>query len=115
MPKIEKTVPTLTKSLTLEEFLQLRETKPASEFIQGMIVQKPMPQGEHSRLQSKLCAIINQVTEWDKIALAFSELRCSFGGNSLIPDISVFRWQRIPLSSSGKIANRFKIHPDLGN
>jgi len=30
--------------LTLEEFLTLPETKPASEFINGEIVQKPMPQ-----------------------------------------------------------------------
>jgi len=53
---------TATQSLTLEEFLTLPETKPASEFINGEIVQKPMPQGEHSRLV-KLCAVINQVTE----------------------------------------------------
>jgi Uma2 family endonuclease len=38
------------KSLTLEEFLQLPETEPASEFIHGQISQKPMPQGEHSLL-----------------------------------------------------------------
>jgi len=66
---------TTTQSLTLEEFLTLPETKPASEFINGEIVQKPMPQGEHSRLQGKLCAVINQVT--DQIAYAFPELRCT--------------------------------------
>jgi hypothetical protein len=46
-----------TESLTLEAFLALPETKPASEFINGQIIQKPMPQGEHARLQSKLSAI----------------------------------------------------------
>ena len=71
-------MPTLTKPLTLEEFLQLPETKPASEFIQGEIFQKPMPQGEHSRLQSKLCAVINKVAEPQKIACAFPE----YGGIS---------------------------------
>jgi Uma2 family endonuclease len=50
---------TLTKALTLEEFLELPETKPSSEFIRDRILQKPMPQGEHSRLQSKLCEVIN--------------------------------------------------------
>ena len=103
---------TLTKPLTLEEFLQLPETKPGSEFIQGEIIQKPMPQGKHSRLQFKLCAAINQVAEPQKIACAFPELRCSFGGHSLIPDISVFRWSRIPIGPSGRIANRFEIPPD---
>ena len=56
--------------------------------------------------------MINNITEDAKIAYAFSELRCTFGGNSIIPDVSVFRWQRIPITSSGKIANRFEIHPD---
>jgi Uma2 family endonuclease len=32
-----------TKPLTLEEFLVLPETKPASEFIDGNIIQKLMP------------------------------------------------------------------------
>jgi len=32
------------KTLTLEEFLKLPETKPASEYIGGQIIQKPMPQ-----------------------------------------------------------------------
>ena len=72
-----------TQSLTLEEFLKLPETKPASEYINPEIVQKPMPQGEHSRSQFKLCAVINEVTEPQKIALALPELRCTFGGNSM--------------------------------
>lgn len=101
-----------TQALTLEEFLKLPETKPASEFISGEIVQKPMPQGEHSRLQFKLCAVINEVAEPQKIAVAFPELRCTFGGNVIVPDVAVFRWERIPISPSGKIANCFEIHPD---
>jgi len=36
-----------TKTLTLEEFLKLPETKPASEYIGGQI-QKPMPQGKQA-------------------------------------------------------------------
>ena len=97
---------------TLEEFLERPETKPASEFIKGEIIQKPMPQGEHSRLQTKLCNTINQVVESPKIAYAFSELRCTFGGRSIVPDVSVFRWERIPIAPSGRIVNRFHIHPD---
>lgn len=103
---------TVTQPLTLEEFLKLPETKPASEFINKEIVQKPMPQGEHSRLQSKLCTVINEVAESQKIAYAFPELRCTFGGDSVIPDVAVFRWERIPVRPSGRIANRFEIYPD---
>ena len=45
--------------LTLEEFLELPETKPASEYINGRIYQKPMPQGKHSTLQNRLVTEIN--------------------------------------------------------
>lgn len=101
-----------TQPLTLEEFLKLPETKPASEFINRESVQKPMPQGEHSRLQFKFCAVVNEVAEPPKIAIAFPELRCTFGGDSIVPDVVVFRWERIPVRPSGRIGNRFEIHPD---
>lgn len=36
--------------LTLEDFLKLPETEPASEFINGEIIQKPMSQGEQFKI-----------------------------------------------------------------
>lgn len=99
-------------TLELEDFLQQPDTKPASEFINGQITQKPIPQGEHSLLQGTLCQNINQIAQPNKIALAFPELRCVFGGSATVPDISVFRWERIPRQPSGKIANRFETCPD---
>ncbi|WP_414549750.1 Uma2 family endonuclease [Anabaena sp. CCY 0017] len=103
---------TLVKSISLEEFLQFPETKPASEYIDGKVSQKSMPQGEHSLLQVELCEAINRTAKPPKIALAFPELRCVFGGAAIIPDIAVFRWERIPREASGRIANRFQTHPD---
>jgi Uma2 family endonuclease len=101
-----------TRPLTLEEFLSLPETKPASEYINGQIIQKPMPRGKHSRLQGKLVTGINQVVENDKIALAFPELRCTFGGRSIVPDVAVFAWERIPKDATGDVANVFETYPD---
>jgi len=100
------------QAATIAEFLQLPETEPACEFIHGQITQKPMPQGEHSQLQIDLCETINQITKPQKIAKTFPELRCVFGGLAIVSDIAVFRWERIPRLSSGRIANRFEIHPD---
>lgn len=100
------------KTITLEEFLQLPETKPASEYIDGQVIQKPMPQGKHSKLQGKLVTAINQVVEEAKIAMAFPELRCTFGGRSIVPDVTVFAWERIPVDDSGDIANVFPLPPD---
>ncbi|MFB2836936.1 Uma2 family endonuclease [Floridanema evergladense] len=97
---------------SLEDFFKSPETNPASEFIKGEIIQKPIRQGEHSLLQLEICEEINRVAKKPKIAIAFPELRCTFGGESIVPDVSVFRWERIPTKSSGRIANRFEIYPD---
>lgn len=105
-------VQTPSKPLTLDEFLQKPETKPASEYIDGQIIQKPMPQGEHSAIQTELPPTINAVLKPQRIARSFTELRCTFGGRSIVPDVSVFVWERIPRKENGGVANRFEIAPD---
>ncbi|MBN3898505.1 MAG: Uma2 family endonuclease [Nostoc sp. NOS(2021)] len=101
-----------TTALSVEEFLILPETKPASEYFNGQISQKAMPQGKHSTLQIELASAINQITKPQKLAYAFPELRCTFQGCSIVPDIAVFEWQRIPLDGKGSITNKFEIPPD---
>lgn len=99
-------------TLTLEEFLKLPETKPASEYIEGRIEPKPMPQGKHARLQLKFCDAVNAVAEADQIAMALPELRCTFGGRSIVPDAAVFLWARIPFDADSEIENVFNQPPD---
>jgi len=98
--------------LTLEEFLELPETEPASEFIDGRVEQKSMPQGKHSRLQLKFCNAVNAIAEEAQVAMAFPELRCTFGGRSIVPDATVFLWERIPFDANGEVENLFEIYPD---
>ena len=98
--------------ISLRDFLCCPETKPASEYINGEIYQKPMPKGKHSRIQLKLCNRINAVTEDDCIAYASQELRCSFGDRSIVPDIAVFNWSRIPFDADGEIPDNFLLCPD---
>jgi Uma2 family endonuclease len=100
------------KPLTLVEFLQQPELKPAVEFIEGEKVQKPMPKGRHSRLQGKFCDAVNRVAEEPRVAYAFPELRCSFGDRSIVPDVSVFLWGQIPFTAEGDVPDRFKLPPD---
>ena len=71
-----------------------------------------MPQGQHSRLQQKLMSAINATTEDEQIALALPELRCTFGGRSIVPDIAVFQWACLPVNEDGSIANTFNAQPD---
>ena len=115
-------VQTSPKPPTLDEFLKLPDTKPASEFIDGQIIQKPMPQGKHSTIQSDLGAEINRVLKPQRIARAYPELRCTYpvvsrsssvyGGRSIVPDLAVFTWERIPLDENGDVSNTFAIAPD---
>jgi Uma2 family endonuclease len=105
-------VGTKSTPLTLAEFLTLPATKPASEYIDGRIIQKPMPQGKHSTIRVELLTTINAVVKPRRIARAFPELRCTFGEWSIVPDISVFADNRIPRDRNGEVANLFSIAPD---
>jgi len=98
--------------LSLAAFLNLPETEPASEYIDGQINQKFMPQGKHSLIQTEFASTINQQGKPRKLALALTELRCTFGGRSIVPDIAVFEWSRIPVDENREIANRVESHPD---
>lgn len=106
-------VQTPTKPMTLAAFLELPETEPASEFINGKITQKPMPKGKHSRLQTKLSNVLNDFLEADGTGLALTELRCSFGGAVVVPDVVVLRSSRIPRDADGDIADIVEVAPDL--
>ncbi|MEL7357488.1 MAG: Uma2 family endonuclease [Cyanobacteria bacterium J06560_6] len=96
-------VQTPLRTTTLEDFLLLPDTKPASELIDGRIIQKPMPKAAHSVIQGSLTTAINQALRSDKEACALPELRCAFDGVAIIPDITVLPWELIPRDESGMI------------
>ncbi|NJM56638.1 MAG: Uma2 family endonuclease [Synechococcales cyanobacterium RU_4_20] len=100
------------QTLTLAAFLALPETKPASEYLEGRVIQKPMPKGKHSVIQTELAPVANAVLRTAQIARAFNELRCTFGGRSIVPDTSIFLWSRISRDADGEIADRFESAPD---
>ena len=98
--------------ITLEEFLKLPETEPESEYMNRKIYQKPMGQGKHSYLQYKISSLINQLGEPQETAYAFPELRCTFGGQSIVPDVVVFEWEHTGLDQNQQVINTYLIPPD---
>ncbi len=98
---------------TLEEFTALPEKKPALEFSDGMITQKVSPKGQHSALQVDLVKRLDAAGMAGKFARSFSELCVTFGGASRVPDIAIYRWERVPLDSSGRVVNDFTVPPDI--
>jgi Uma2 family endonuclease len=94
---------TQLQNMTLEEFLKLTwiEDSPAWEYIAGKGIQKPMGGGKHSTLQKRLVAAIDRASDQYE---AFPELRCTFGGRSVVPDVVVLANDQILVDADGEIA-----------
>lgn len=91
----------LTKSrLTLDDFLDLPETEPASEFIDGEIVQKMAPSLYHAMLVQQLSWLIgNYLSSHRGEALGGPELRYAARTpreRVFLPDLAFMRPENIP-------------------
>ncbi len=101
------------RGITLEQFLRLPEAKPALEYIDGMVVQKVSPKTTHSVLQLHLGSYLLAFGRRMKLGLPYPELRCTFGGRSIVPDIAFFARGRIPRDKRGKRVDDVFLPPDL--
>ena len=101
----------LTQTLTIEEFFKLSyvEESPAWEYIDGIAIQKPMPKTRHSMLQKRL---LTEVDSHSETYTALPELRCTFAGRSVVPDVAVIAWERIPVNEVGEPEDNFMAAPD---
>lgn len=86
--------------LTLDQFLQMDETKPASEYACGEAFQKPMPDVPHSAIQIFIGALLVPFLAKTGFGRAFTELRCIFGPpgreRTYVPDITYVARDRLP-------------------
>jgi Uma2 family endonuclease len=101
------------RRMTLDEFLDLPEMKPALEYAEGKVTQKVAPQGQHVTLQDEFTQRVNALARPRKLARAYPELRTTYAGLSRVPDVAVYLWERIPRLPNGRVANRFTEPPDI--
>jgi len=102
------------RRMTLDEFLALPEEEPALEFEpDGTVTQKVSPKGRHSSLQGELIELIHRFARSRKLARAFPELRTVFGGAAYVPDVAVYRWERIKWTAEGEVPDDFADPPDI--
>lgn len=99
--------------LTIEQFLCLPEEKPALEFDHGEITSKVSPKNRHSWLQGYLAAELNAASQSGRLWRAFVEQRVTFGGRSVVPDVTVVRRERIPIGPDGIMLDDFDAPPDV--
>jgi Uma2 family endonuclease len=86
--------------LSLEEFLALPETEPASEYACGEVTQKPMPTNAHGALQLYVAMVIFQFLQGAKRGRVRTEWRCVFGPprrkRAFVPDVVYASFERMP-------------------
>lgn len=99
------------QTLTIDGFLQLPcvEESPAWEYMDGVAMQKPMPKTRHSILQKRL---LTEIDSHSQAYTALPELRCTFAGRSIVPDIAVIAWARIAVNEVGEPEDNFIAPPD---
>jgi Uma2 family endonuclease len=99
--------------MTLEEFLELPEEKPYLEYIDGRIEAKVSPQKKHSWLTLRLPECLNDWAMPAGLGCAFPELRCTFAGRSIIPDVVFLLKEHIEIDEKGRFLDATPWPPDL--
>ena len=79
--------------MTPEEYLALPEEKPYLEYVDGMVVQKPMPNEDHAELASELDFHIRTWVKQRKMGRLGVEARAKLGElpNYRLPDLSYWK------------------------
>lgn len=103
------------ESMTLEEFLRMPgiDERPYKEFIDGRIETKMSPQKKHVRIQKRFTNHLDAYSEPRDLGEAFPELRCTFAGRSIIPDVVFLLEEHIEYDEEGVILDPTLRPPDL--
>jgi len=102
-----------SQRLTLETFLRLPEQEPPLEFWHGEVTQKVPPMGPHGALQYGFGERISQAAGLGRPYRIFTETRVIFAGVSTVPDLVVYRRERVPRDARGQVAEYFTTPPDV--
>src|SRR5687767_573151 len=101
------------QQMTLEQFLRLPEEEPALEYWDGEVTQKVAPKLPHGALQSGIVERVSHAAGRVRPFRAFTETRITFAGISTVPDLVVFRRERIPRDAHGNLADDTTVRPDV--
>jgi Uma2 family endonuclease len=101
--------------LTLDEFLRMPgiDERPYKEFIDGRVETKMSPQKKHGRLQKRLVSHLDAHSEPRDLGESFPELRCTFAGRSIIPDVAFLLDEHIETDDEGVILDPTPWPPDI--
>jgi Uma2 family endonuclease len=102
-------------SMTLDEFLRWTriDEKPYLEYYDGRIEVKVSPKALHSVLEGRITEGLNAVAKPSKLGEAFPELRCTFAGRSIVPDVVFLTDEHIQVDDRGRYVDEILIPPDI--
>jgi Uma2 family endonuclease len=107
--------PKTHRTLTLKDFQQKRgiDDHPYKLFIDGRMAVKPSPKSSHSTLQGDLLVRLRESGASPGLGRIFPELRCTYAGRSIIPDLTFLLGEHITRDARGKMAESNLRAPDL--
>lgn len=105
----------LRHGLTLEEFLRLPdiEESPTQEFIDGRIVRKAVPKKSHGKLTKMLMNRLDGFAEPQGLGESFPDLRCTYQGRSIVPDVVFLLAEHIDRDEHGNFIEETLCPPDI--
>lgn len=101
--------------MTLDEFLELPETEPPSEFVCGRIIPKPMPTWNHGSLAARIAAFFTIYFMKRQEGFVHVELRHAEldEDRAYLPDVSVTRIENAPTTSQERRSGAIEQPPDI--
>ncbi len=113
LPRRQPVPSVVGQRMTLKDFLKLPEEKPYLELREGIVTQKMPPQERHAFLAAVVIELINAFARRRRLAMAIPELRCLFGNSYLVPDVAIYRWDRLRRRPDGQVENAYVGPPDV--
>jgi Uma2 family endonuclease len=106
--------PWVGQRMTFEELLALPEQKPSLEYIDGVVRQKVAAKRVDGTIQAYLAAVFNQIAWAEGSVIVCADTRFLTGRRALVPDVSVYRTERVEgADSQGRVPDDFTVPPDI--
>ena len=101
--------------VSLEEFLAMPETEPASELIDGEVIQKVAPSIFHARVVAELNRLLGNYLVDNPEGIVLSDLRHlnEAEERAFIPDVSVSLRSSIPSIRKAQLGRGVSVPPDF--
>ncbi|MFO0956606.1 MAG: Uma2 family endonuclease [Isosphaeraceae bacterium] len=109
--------PSLARSanLGLEEFLRHPriDERPYLEYYGDRIGRKVSPYAKHSVITKDMVVRLDQFARPRRLGESYPELRCTFGGRSIVPDVVFLLRDHRPMDEAGGVVNASRLTPDI--